>query len=67
MKFSFKLLVWTMIVMALGFGFSGVYFVNYVFQTALEREAVSCVLPLRQLPLMCLPNMMCCRIPQWDR
>lgn len=38
MKFSFKLLVWTMIVMALGFGFSGFYFVNYVFQTALERE-----------------------------
>ena len=28
MKFSFKLLLWTMIVMALGFGFSGYYFVN---------------------------------------
>lgn len=38
MKFSFKLLLWTMIVMALGFGFSGFYFVNYVFQTSMDRE-----------------------------
>ena len=38
MKFSFKLLLWTMIVMALGFGFSGYYFVNYVFQTSMDRE-----------------------------
>ena len=38
MKFSFKLLMWTMIVMALGFGFSGFYFVNYVFQTSMDRE-----------------------------
>lgn len=39
MKFSLKLLLWTMIVMALGFGISGFYLVNYVFQTAIEREA----------------------------
>lgn len=38
MKFSLKLLLWTMIVMALAFGFSGFYFVNYVFETALDRE-----------------------------
>ena len=33
MKFSLKLLLCTMIVMALAFGFSGFYFVNYVFET----------------------------------
>ena len=38
MKFSLKLLLCTMIVMALGFGFSGFYFVNYVFETAMDRE-----------------------------
>lgn len=38
MKFSLKLLLWTMIVMAIGFGFSGYYFVNHVFVTSLERE-----------------------------
>ena len=38
MRFSIKILLWTMIVMALGFGFSGFYFVNYVFETAMARE-----------------------------
>lgn len=38
MKFSLKLLLWTMAVMALGFGFSGFYFVNYVFETSMARE-----------------------------
>lgn len=38
MKFSLKLLLWTMIVMALGFGISGFYFVNYVFETSMDRE-----------------------------
>ena len=38
MKFSLKLLLSTMIVMALALGFSGFYFVNYVFNTSLERE-----------------------------
>ena len=38
MKFSFKLLLCTMIVMAMALGFSGFYFVNYVFETSLERE-----------------------------
>lgn len=38
MKFSNKLLLWTMVVMALGFGFSGFFFVDYVFRTALSRE-----------------------------
>ena len=38
MKFSLKLLLCTMIVMALAFGFSGFYFVNYVFETSLDRE-----------------------------
>lgn len=38
MKFSLKLLLWTMILMAAAFGVSGYYFVNYVFERALDRE-----------------------------
>lgn len=38
MKFSLKILLWMMIVMALALGFSGFYFINYVFETSLERE-----------------------------
>ncbi len=38
MKFSLKLLLWTIIVMAIAFGFSGFYFVNFVFETSLNRE-----------------------------
>ncbi len=38
MKFSSKLLLWTIIVMAIALGISGFYFVNYVFETSLERE-----------------------------
>lgn len=38
MKFSLKLLLWTIMVIALTLGLSGFYFVNYVFETALERE-----------------------------
>lgn len=38
MKFSLKLLLCTMIFMAIAFGLSGFYFVNYVFNTALSRE-----------------------------
>lgn len=38
MKFSLKLLLWTIIVMAIALGFSGFYFVNYVFETSLNRE-----------------------------
>ncbi|MCM1049214.1 MAG: HAMP domain-containing histidine kinase [Clostridiales bacterium] len=38
MKFSYKILLWMVIVMALALGFSGYYFVNYVFETSLERE-----------------------------
>ncbi len=38
MKFSFKLLLWTIVVMALSLGFSGFYLVNYVFETSMERE-----------------------------
>lgn len=39
MKFSHKLLLWTTIIIALTLGFSGYYFVNYVFETSLAREA----------------------------
>ena len=39
MKFSQKLLLWTTIIIALTLGLSGFYFVNYVFETSLEREA----------------------------
>ena len=38
MKFSQKLLLWTTIIIALTLGVSGYYFVNYVFETSLERE-----------------------------
>ena len=38
MKFSFKLLLWTVIVLALALGISGFYFVNYVFETSIGRE-----------------------------
>ena len=38
MKFLYKILLWTIIIMAAAFGFSGYFFVNYVFQTALNRE-----------------------------
>ncbi len=38
MKFSQKLLLWTMIIIALTLGFSGYYIVNYVFETSLTRE-----------------------------
>lgn len=38
MKFSLKLLLWTVIVMAITLGLSGFYFVNYVFETSIERE-----------------------------
>jgi len=39
MKFSSKLLLCTMIVMAIALGFSGFYFVDSVFEISLEREA----------------------------
>lgn len=38
MKISIKLLLSTIVVMALALGFSGFYFVNYVFETSLARE-----------------------------
>jgi len=38
MKFLYKILLWTIIIMAVAFGFSGYFFVNYVFETALNRE-----------------------------
>lgn len=38
MKFSLKLLLSTIIVMAMALGFSGYFFVNYVFETSLSRE-----------------------------
>lgn len=39
MKFSSKLLLCTITVLALALGFSGFYIVNYVFETSLAREA----------------------------
>ena len=38
MKFLYKILLWTMITMATAFGLSGYFFVNYVFEMALDRE-----------------------------
>ena len=38
MKFVNKILLWTIIIMAVAFGLSGYLFVNSVFQKSLERE-----------------------------
>lgn len=38
MKFLYKILLWTIIITAAAFGLSGYFFVNYVFEAALERE-----------------------------
>ena len=38
MKFSWKILFCTMLIMAAACGASGYFFVNYVFQTSMERE-----------------------------
>ncbi len=38
MKFLYKILLWTIIIMAAALGLSGYFFVNQVFQTALARE-----------------------------
>lgn len=38
MKFSYKILLWTIIIMAAAFGISGFFFVNYEFETSLKRE-----------------------------
>ncbi len=38
MKFSYKILLWTIVIMAAAFGISGYAFVNYVFETSLARE-----------------------------
>ncbi len=40
MKFSLKLLLWTLVVLAIGLGFSGYYFVNHVFETSMNREVM---------------------------
>ncbi len=39
MKFSLKLLLSTVMVLAAALGFTGYFFVNYVFETSLSREA----------------------------
>ena len=38
MKLLYKILLCTIIIMAVAFGLSGYLFVNFVFETALERE-----------------------------
>lgn len=38
MKFSYKILLATIVVMAVAFGVGGYFFVDYVFQTSLQRE-----------------------------
>lgn len=38
MKFSYKILLSTIIVVAAAFGISGYFFVNYVFEASMERE-----------------------------
>lgn len=38
MKFLYKMMLWTITIMAAALGLSGYLFVNYVFKTSLERE-----------------------------
>ncbi len=38
MKFIYKIMLWTIIIMAVAFGFGGYFFVNFVFETSLDRE-----------------------------
>lgn len=38
MKFSYKIMLATIVVMAVVFGVGGYFFVNYVFETSLDRE-----------------------------
>ena len=38
MKFVYKILLWTIIIMAVAFGLSGYLFVDSVFQKSMERE-----------------------------
>ncbi len=38
MKFVYKILLWTIIIMAVAFGLSGYFFVHFVFETSLNRE-----------------------------
>ena len=38
MKFSYKILLWTIIIMAGAFGISGYFFLDYVFGASMERE-----------------------------
>lgn len=38
MKFSYKILIWSIVIMATAFGVGGYVFVNYVFDSSLERE-----------------------------
>ena len=38
MKFLYKILLCTILIMAVAFGVSGYFFVNFVFESALERE-----------------------------
>lgn len=38
MKFSYKILLCTIMILAAAFGFGGFFFVNYVFETSMDRE-----------------------------
>ena len=38
MKFSYKILLWTIVIMTAAFGVGGYIFINFVFHTSLERE-----------------------------
>lgn len=38
MKFAYKIVLWTIIIMAVAFGISGYTFINFVFDKSLERE-----------------------------
>ena len=38
MKFLYKLLLWNIVIMAVALSVGGYTFVNFVFQTSMERE-----------------------------
>ena len=38
MKFLYKLLLWNVVIIAVSLSVGGYFFVNYVFETSMERE-----------------------------
>ena len=69
MKFLNKILLWTVIIMAVAFGLSGYLFVDSVFRTSLEREVGKALVVSRdpQLTAEALARFLTDRLPSIKR